>query len=126
MALHSIYAGFMYNDVFSMGINLFGSRWGPSKEGGPPEPVAGGPYPFGVDPAWKGASNELLFLNSLKMKLAIIVRYFCCCCCAAAAVGAATVAAVAAVALLLWLVLVLVVVVVVLQQLLLLLQQQLL
>src|SRR5690242_3012488 len=29
-------------------------------------------YAFGVDPVWKGATNELLYYNSLKMKMAVI------------------------------------------------------
>jgi len=32
-----------------------------------------GPYPFGIDPAWHGASNELIYMNSMKMKMSVIV-----------------------------------------------------
>lgn len=78
MALHSIFAGCMYNEVFSVGLDIFGSKWksaddaSTGRRGGlvMPRPEV---YPFGVDPAWRGASNELLFLNSLKMKLAVLV-----------------------------------------------------
>ena len=33
-------------------------------------------YPFGIDPIWGVAGNELVFMNSLKMKLAVIFGVF--------------------------------------------------
>jgi len=82
MGFFAVYAGFIYNDMFSLGLNLFGSRWqfanNPAQEGdvatmtsdyGNPAAV----YPFGLDPAWHVASNELLFFNSFKMKLSVIL-----------------------------------------------------
>lgn len=84
MGFFAIYAGFMYNDCFSLGLNLFGSRWAfngqeygfveegdvaiPTAEYGSPASV----YPFGLDPIWHVSSNELLFFNSFKMKLSVI------------------------------------------------------
>jgi len=33
-------------------------------------------YAWGVDPVWKGATNELLYYNSLKMKTSVIIGIF--------------------------------------------------
>merc|ERR1740121_1467840 len=86
MGLFAIYFGLLYNDLFSVGLNLFASRWrNPQEvEGGVIRfrPVyaydvknqgGGGPYPFGVDPAWHGAQNELVFMNSMKMNMSVIL-----------------------------------------------------
>lgn len=85
MGFFAIYAGFVYNDCFSLGLNLFGSRWyfyGQDKlevQNGA-EAIQTAPYgnpasvyPFGLDPIWHVASNELLFFNSFKMKLSVIL-----------------------------------------------------
>ncbi|XP_017792511.1 PREDICTED: V-type proton ATPase 116 kDa subunit a [Habropoda laboriosa] len=84
MGLFSIYTGFIYNDVFSKPLNIFGSSWhisynestiisnsflqlNPSREG-----YIQVPYILGVDPVWMLADNKIIFLNSYKMKLSII------------------------------------------------------
>jgi V-type H+-transporting ATPase subunit a len=84
MGFFAVYAGLMYNDCFSLGLNIFGSRWkfegqeeNEVEEGAVANLIAdyGNPdtvYPFGLDPMWKVSSNELLFFNSFKMKLSVI------------------------------------------------------
>ncbi|GAX19971.1 V-type H+-transporting ATPase subunit a [Fistulifera solaris] len=83
MGFFAVYAGFIYNDMFSLGLNLFGSRWtfGELNGGVEASTVAEmtarygtdeSVYPFGLDPAWHVSSNELLFFNSFKMKLSVI------------------------------------------------------
>eukprot|EP01087_Luapelamoeba_hula_P018216 TRINITY_DN5852_c0_g1_i2.p1 TRINITY_DN5852_c0_g1~~TRINITY_DN5852_c0_g1_i2.p1 ORF type:complete len:752 (+),score=136.38 TRINITY_DN5852_c0_g1_i2:616-2871(+) len=73
MAICSIFCGFIYNECFAVPLNLFGSRWVFYGDSTTAEwdgsSIA---YPFGVDPVWKGARNELTFYNSLKMKMSVI------------------------------------------------------
>ncbi|TMS37744.1 hypothetical protein L596_004616 [Steinernema carpocapsae] len=96
MGLFSIHAGFIYNDAFAKSFNIFGSQWrNPYTQDAleswhnqsvltkkelmlelPPDYAylhSEGPYPFGVDPIWNLAENKLNFLNSMKMKLSVIV-----------------------------------------------------
>ena len=80
MGLMGIYAGLIYNDYFSLGLDIFGSRWFYNdRESGAKAQLDGTygdaskVYPFGVDPAWKISDNELLFYNSMKMKLSVII-----------------------------------------------------
>lgn len=68
----AFYAGLIYNDFTSIPFNLFGTCY---------EDVGGDElvrkhdctYPFGIDVKWYDTANELTFLNSFKMKLAIVL-----------------------------------------------------
>ena len=109
MGVFAVYCGFVYNDCFSLGLDIMpgGSRWtylygnetswdqvyelagrraipkGAESPDGTYQcangsthsscPAGGNVYPFGLDPAWHGTSNELLMTNSLKMKLSVIL-----------------------------------------------------
>ena len=89
MGLFSTYTGLIYNDFFSKSVNLFGSAWQvsesdatilgskslmlqPSQNTTYPD-YSGTPYPFGVDPVWQISTNKIVFLNSFKMKISIIM-----------------------------------------------------
>ncbi|KFH17306.1 putative vacuolar proton translocating ATPase subunit A [Toxoplasma gondii MAS] len=81
MGFFAFFGGFMYNDWFALGLDIFGSRWTlKGAEAGSSSITMRKkdgefPYPFGFDPAWKGATNELLFTNSFKMKFSVIVGF---------------------------------------------------
>lgn len=80
MGIFSMYTGLIYNDIFSKPLTLFPSAWtwpehfkaGDALEA---TKVPGYAYPFGLDWAWHGADNALLFTNSYKMKLSIIMGW---------------------------------------------------
>ncbi|PPD76380.1 hypothetical protein GOBAR_DD26700 [Gossypium barbadense] len=79
MALFSIYTGLIYNEFFSVPFELFGpSAYGCRDPACRDASTAGlvkvrATYPFGVDPKWHGTQSELPFLNSLKMKMSILL-----------------------------------------------------
>ncbi|WVW84483.1 hypothetical protein I302_106517 [Kwoniella bestiolae CBS 10118] len=75
MGAFSIYTGFMYNDIFSKSLHIFNSAWEwPHNATGLVEAIpTGHRYAIGMDPGWHGADNALIFNNSYKMKLSIIL-----------------------------------------------------
>ncbi|KAH7230772.1 V-type ATPase, V0 complex, 116kDa subunit family [Fusarium solani] len=83
MAVFSLFTGLIYNDAFSKSMTLFDSAWTFKKPEGWQEemPVSatldnnGYRYPFGLDWAWHGTENDLLFSNSYKMKMSIILGW---------------------------------------------------
>ncbi|CAH8479215.1 unnamed protein product [Heterobilharzia americana] len=91
MGLFSIYTGLIYNDIFSLSANIFGSSWYPTYDNQALLPgvrlqleprtsvnvsdrmYAGYPYPFGLDPVWQLAGNKIMLTNSIKMKMSVVL-----------------------------------------------------
>ncbi|XP_052865719.1 V-type proton ATPase 116 kDa subunit a 1 isoform X1 [Anopheles cruzii] len=85
MGAFSMYTGFVYNDIFSKSLNVFGSSWSinyntstvMSNKALQLDPrgadYAQTPYPIGLDPVWQVAPlNKIIFQNAYKMKISII------------------------------------------------------
>ncbi|KAF9433552.1 H(+)-transporting V0 sector ATPase subunit a [Entomortierella beljakovae] len=79
MGAFSIFTGMMYNDIFSRALPFFESGWRfniPEDYDGTTVLVAestGHVYSFGIDYMWHGTENYLLFTNSYKMKMSVII-----------------------------------------------------
>lgn len=74
MGLFSIYTGLMYNDIFSKSLHIWHSGWTFTETNGTAVGVSNGhTYPFGLDPGWHGADNGLVFTNSYKMKMSVVL-----------------------------------------------------
>ncbi|KAF4354618.1 hypothetical protein F8388_009609 [Cannabis sativa] len=79
MSLFSIYCGLIYNEFFSVPFHIFGGSAYHCRDTSCSDATTAGlvkfrePYPFGVDPSWRGSRTELPFLNSLKMKMSILL-----------------------------------------------------
>ena len=73
LGFFSVFCGLLYNDFLSIPI-YFKSCYPRSGEDGEHlEKDRTCNYQFGLDPVWMLASNELMFVNSLKMKLSVIL-----------------------------------------------------
>ncbi|OAG12057.1 V0/A0 complex, 116-kDa subunit of ATPase [Paraphaeosphaeria sporulosa] len=79
MGIFSIYTGLLYCDVFSKELPWFKSMWEWETDGKTLGPratrVEGHTYPFGLDWRWHETDNDLLFSNSYKMKLSILLGW---------------------------------------------------
>ncbi|CAL1355742.1 unnamed protein product [Linum trigynum] len=79
MSIFSIYTGFIYNEFFSVPFELFGPSAYSCRDLSCKDAYTSGlvkvrdTYPFGVDPKWHGTRSELPFLNSMKMKMSILL-----------------------------------------------------
>ncbi|PWN26820.1 V0/A0 complex, 116-kDa subunit of ATPase, partial [Jaminaea rosea] len=75
MGAFSVYTGFIYNDIFSKSLNLFktGFDWPANATGTVEAQPNGNVYLMGLDPTWHGADNNLVFTNSIKMKMSVVL-----------------------------------------------------
>jgi len=69
MGLFACFCGFIYNDFMAIPIQFFQSCYD-AQTGARMEDCV---YPAGVDPIWYLSKNHLQFMNSLKMKVAVIL-----------------------------------------------------
>lgn len=80
MGTFSMYTGLIYSDAFSKELPLFKSMWEVPEDFKANSTVTmtrreGYTYPFGMDWRWHDTDNDLLFSNSYKMKLSIIMGW---------------------------------------------------
>lgn len=80
MGLFSIYTGFIYNDIFSKSFTFFPSQWEWPEDIKPGKMVEatlreGYRFPIGLDWNWHEADNSLLFSNSMKMKMSVLLGW---------------------------------------------------
>lgn len=75
MGMFSMYTGFIYNDVFSKSVNIFGSHWDVTYdqktmmadkflELDPKDSYRSTPYPVGLDPVWQVQYYVYIFICS--------------------------------------------------------------
>ena len=80
MGFFAVYCGFLYNDFLSIPFD-FGSCYDTKNVDYTGthvtvDKIKNCNYKFGLDPIWYVSTNELAFVNSLKMKLSVILGVF--------------------------------------------------
>lgn len=70
MGFFATFCGLLYNDMMAIPIEGFGGSCYKDTEN---RPMPGCVYPFGIDPRWYRSKSAITFVNSLKMKLSVII-----------------------------------------------------
>lgn len=70
MGLFATFCGICYNDMASIPLDIFG---GSCYLEGSDKPMEDCIYPIGIDPRWYRSTVSITFVNSMKMKLSVIV-----------------------------------------------------
>ena len=77
LGIFATYCGFLYNDFASIPLSVFGTCYSvPEVDGQRASQLPGCVKKSGIDPVWYLASNELAYVNSMKMKIAVILGIF--------------------------------------------------
>ena len=71
MGFFSLFWGILYNDFMSLPLELWNSCY--DEKSKYVLKIQDCTYPFGIDHKWYVSQNQLIFINSLKMKLSIIL-----------------------------------------------------
>jgi V-type H+-transporting ATPase subunit a len=70
LGVFATFCGLIYNDMMSIPLYIFESCYDPKTKKAISNECL---YPIGVDPIWFSSKNELQFMNSLKMKVSVIL-----------------------------------------------------
>jgi V-type H+-transporting ATPase subunit a len=70
MGMFATFCGLCYNDFMSIPLEIFGDSCFPENSD---RPIEGCIYPIGIDPRWYRSSSAITYVNSVKMKISVII-----------------------------------------------------